>query len=155
MKDAELKQALRTMLQAELDAMHYYQQAARLIQDKNASYHFDLLAQEELEHARTFYAVYPDDDLPVFEELIKTMSSQQATVDCLDPQLLDKLDERSALKLAIKMEKDLATSLQQMLTEISSPAARAVIEENIESTLGHHELIKDDYLRIFEQPPHE
>ena len=78
MKDAELQQALLKMLQAELDAMHYYQQASRFMQDEAAIYHFNLLAQEELEHARTFYTVYPGDDLPSFEELVKNMSDSQA-----------------------------------------------------------------------------
>jgi rubrerythrin len=149
MQDRELKQALLKMLQAELDAMHYYQRASHFIKDKGASYHFNLLAQEELEHARTFYSVYPGDDLPDFDELIKTNPNQK-TQNAIDPQLLGRLNEQTALQLAMRMEEDVAKSLEQMLTEVTSPAARAVIEENIDSTLGHYELIKEDYLRLFE-----
>ncbi|MCK4622798.1 MAG: hypothetical protein KAT62_11365 [Desulfuromonadales bacterium] len=148
MKDAELQQALLKMLQAELDAMHYYQQASRFMQDEAAIYHFNLLAQEELEHARTFYSVYPGDDLPSFEELVKNMSDSQAATT-IDPQLMGRLNEQTALQLAQKMEEEVAEVLKQLLSEVSNPAAQAVIQENIDSTLGHLELIQDDYQRIF------
>ncbi len=148
MKDAELQQALLKMLQAELDAMHYYQQASRFMQDEAAIYHFNLLAQEELEHARTFYTVYPGDDLPSFEELVKNMSDSQAAT-AIDPQLMGRLNEQTALQLAQKMEEEVAEVLKQLLSEVSNPAAQAVIQENIDSTLGHLELIRDDYQRIF------
>lgn len=152
MQDSELKQALRKMLQAELEAMHYYQQACRFVKDNGASYHFNLLAQEELEHARAFYAVYPDNDLPEFDELVKNLQSSKAVLNTIDPQLMGRLDERSALQLAMKMEEEVANSLQRLLQDVSSPAARTVIEENIESTLGHLQLIREDYQRIFEPP---
>ncbi len=150
MQDLELKQALGKMLQAELDAMHFYQQASKYIKDKGASYHFNLLAQEELEHARAFYAVYPGDDLPDFDTLVINSSSQQA-LDTIDPQLLGRLNERTALQLAMKLEEAVANSLKRMLIEVTSPAARAVIEENIASTLGHYELVKEDYQRLFDR----
>lgn len=155
MQDTELNQALRKMLQAELEAMLYYQQASRFIKDEAASYHFNLLAQEELEHARTFYAVYPVDELPAFDELVKTTAEQNSTLAAIDPQLMGRLNERTALQLAMKMEEEVANSLQRLLLEVNSPAARAVIEENIESTLGHLELITDDYQRIFALPAND
>lgn len=150
MQDTELKQSVLEMLRAELAAMQYYQHANRFIKDNSASYHFTLLAQEELEHARTFYAVYPGDDLPEFDELVKCMPNQQAALNTLDPLLLSRLNERSALHLAMKMEEEVAKKLKRMLAEVHSPAAKAVIAENIASTLGHLELIKEDYQRIFQ-----
>jgi len=152
MDNNELKQAVLKMLQAELEAMHYYQQSSQFISDNGASYHFNLLAQEELEHARTFYSVYPDTDLPEFDELVKTSRNAKATLENIDPQLFGRLNERTALQLAMKMEEEVANRLKRMLAEVTNPAARAVIEENIDSTLGHYELIQEDYQRLFEQP---
>lgn len=152
MKDAELRRAILKMLQAELEAMCFYQQASQFLTDDGALYHFNLLSQEELEHARTFYSVYPDDDLPEFEELAKTLPNQQAVLKAIDQQLMGRLDERTALQLAMKMEEEVANSLKGMLQEVNSPAARTVIEENIDSTLGHLELITENYQRLFEQP---
>lgn len=149
MADQELKQALRKMLQIELEAMQYYQQASCFLQDQGAIYHFDQLAQEELEHARIFYAVYPDNDLPEFEQLIGQLPQQAAALKAIDQHLIARLTEQQALQLAIKLEKTTADNLQTFLEQLQSPAARAAIEKNIESTLGHLELIEQDYQRLF------
>ena len=53
--DQELKLALRKMLQVELDAMQYYQQATRFMQDQGAIDHFNKLAQEERESTRAAF----------------------------------------------------------------------------------------------------
>lgn len=149
MQNQELQQAILEMLQSELSAMHYYQHASRFIKDSGASYHFTLLAQEELEHARTFYGVYPGNDLPDFEELVKDSTNREAILSSVDPKLLGRLNERAALQLAIKMEEEVANSLQLLLENVQNPAARTVIEENIESTLSHLQLIKEDFQRMF------
>ncbi len=155
MEDAELKQTVLKMLQAELEAMNFYQQASCYIKDHGALYHFNLLAEEELEHARLFYTLYPDNDLADFDELIKVLPNQKATLSTIDPQLLGRLNERAALQLAIKMEEEVAQSLRLMLQKVSSPAAKAAIEENLDSTLGHLELVQEDYRRIFASPTSE
>ncbi len=149
MTDTELKQALRKMLQTELDAMRYYQQASRYMQDEGAIYHFNQLAQEELEHARTFYDVYPGDELPEFEEMVKSLPEQPAHQQRKIQLEVSRLNEKRALQLAIELERSVARELQQMLKEVYSPAARAAIEKNIESTRGHLELIEEDFQRLF------
>lgn len=149
MDNQELRQVLRKMLQCELEAMQYYQQASCYMQDQGAICHFQLLAEEELEHARTFYEVYPGDDLPEFDELVKGLPEQSAALKRIDQQLMARLTEQHALQLAIKMEQEVADSLKRILRQVHSPAARATIEKNIESTLSHLELIEGDYQRLF------
>ena len=147
--DQELKQALRNMLQIELEAMQFYQQASRFLQDEGAIYHFDQLAQEELEHARIFYAVYPDTDLPDLAQLVQELPQQITRLNVVDQHLVARMTEHQALQLAIKLEKATADNLQKILEQVQSPAARAAIEQNIESTLGHLALIEQDYQRLF------
>lgn len=146
--ERELKQALRNMLQIELEAMQFYQQASHYLQDEGAIYHFDQLAQEELQHARSFYDVYPGTDLSAFSQLVQDLPQQVATLKVIDQQLVARLTEQQALRLAMKMEKATADNLQKILEQVHSAAARAVIEQNIEATLGHLELIEQDYLRL-------
>jgi len=153
MDDMELKQALRKMLQVELEAMEYYQQASRFMQDEGAIYHFNLLAQEELEHARTFHAVYPDDDLPPLDDLVRELPRDLSEQGLVDRELMARLTERHALQLAIHLEKEVAARLQTLLESIHSQAARTAIENNIESTLGHLELIRQDYQRLYGEVP--
>ena len=149
MNDSELKTALREMLQTELEAMLYYQQACRFMKDEGALYHFNLLAQEELEHARTFHSVYPGSDLPTLENLVQELPKSIDLIEDLGHGTLAGMTEQSALQLAMELEGSVAEKLRQLLKEVQSPAARAAIEGNIESTLGHLELISEDYRRLF------
>jgi len=153
MNDQELKQALRKMLQVELEAMQYYQQACRYMKDEGAIYHFNLLAQEELEHARTFHSVYPDSNLPSIDELVQSLPEEERVLSMIDQELMARLTEQHALQLAMELEKAVASDLKRMLKSVQSPAARTAIENNIESTLGHLELIDQDYQRLFGPAP--
>jgi len=153
MENQELKLALGKMLQVELEAMQYYQQASKFVKDEGASYHFNLLAQEELEHARTFHAVFPDDNLPPLEEMVRSLPAEKLLLSIIDQELMARLTEQHALQMAMKLENAVAEKLQQLLDNVQSPAARAAIEKNIESTLGHLQLITEDYERLFGASP--
>jgi len=153
MENQELKLALGKMLQVELEAMQYYQQASKFVKDEGASYHFNLLAQEELEHARTFHAVFPDDNLPPLEEMVRSLPAEKLLLSIIDQELMARLTEQHALQMAMKLENAVAEKLQQLLNNVQSPAARAAIEKNIESTLGHLQLITEDYERLFGASP--
>ncbi len=64
--------------------------------------------------------------------------------------MVARLDERQALQLAMKLEKELEVNLRKMALELKSVEARAVIERNAESTLSHYEMIAADYARLYE-----
>jgi rubrerythrin len=149
MEEDEPKLALRKMLQVELEAMQYYQQASRYMKDEGAIYHFNLLAQEELEHARTFHAVFPGADLPPLEEMILELPEKHKFLSIIDRELMARLTEQHALQLALKLEEAVADSLRRILKDIRSPAARVAIEKNIESTLGLLDVIAHEYRRLF------
>ncbi len=149
MPQTELNAAIRKMIQVEVDAMHYYRQATEAMQDEGAIFHFNLLAEEEREHARSFYQIYPGKDLPAFDEILETPSADSPAAQAIDTGLMARLDERQALQLAMKLEKEVEGSLRRMANEIKSPEARAVIEKNAESTLGHYEMIAADYERLY------
>lgn len=149
MQQAEVKAAVVKMILVELDAYHYYRKATEAMQDEGAIFHFNLLADEELEHARSFYAICPDGDLPSLEELREEGGGSSSVADAIDLGLMARIDERQALQLAMKLEKEIESSLRRMATELKNPAARAVIEKNAESTLHHFEMIEADYLRLY------
>ena len=149
MNPEEAKQTLLKMVRIELEAMHYYQQISQKLTDQGAIYLFNLLAQEELEHARVYYAAYPDEDMPNLEELIHSLPQKVPELVGEGQESLTQLTERRALQLAMQLEQKVANDLRYLLGEAQSPAARAAIEDNIESTLAHMELIRQDYRRLF------
>ncbi len=150
MAQPELNTAIRKMIQVELDAMHYYLKATELMQDEGAIFHFTLLAEEEQEHARSFYEIYPGDDLPPFEKILSESTANAPIIKSLDIGLIARLDERQALQLAMKLEKELEGNLRKISLELKCDEARAVIERNAESTLNHYEMIASDYARLYE-----
>lgn len=149
MPQVELKAAVRKMIQVELDAYHYYRKATEAMQDEGAIFHFKLLADEELEHARSFYEIYPGEDLPSLEEMLEEGTGTSPVAEAVDFGLMARLDERQALQLAMKLEKEVEGNLRRMAAELKNPAARVVIEKNAESTLSHYEMIAADYERLY------
>lgn len=149
MKQAELKNIVRKMIQIEFDAMHYYRMATKSMQDEGAIFHFSILADEELEHARSFYQIYPGEDLPPFDEMLEKSGGNSAIAQSVDIGLVARLDERQALQLAMKLEKEVEGNLRKMVADVKNPEARAVIEKNAVSTLNHYEMIEADYLRLY------
>ena len=153
MPQDELGNAIRKMIQVELDAMHYYRKATEAMQDEGAIFHFTLLADEEKEHARSFYEVYPGTDLPPFEKLVQQNSDDSRADRAIDVGLMARLDERQALQLALHLEKEVEGNLRRMAAEIGCDAAREVINKNAESTRGHYDMIAEDYARLYGPPP--
>jgi len=150
MKTTELKSAIRKMIQVELDAMLYYQKATEAMQDEGAIFNFNLLADEEREHARSFYEIYPGDELPTFDEMVIQAQENTTIAQLLDIGLIARLDECQALQLAMKLEKEVEGNLRKMALELNNPDARAVVEKNAESTLSHYEMIAADFTRLYE-----
>ncbi|WP_020675092.1 ferritin family protein [Geopsychrobacter electrodiphilus] len=149
MRVTELKTAIRKMIQVELDAMVYYQKATEAMQDEGAIFHFNQLADEEREHARSFYAIYPEDDLPTFDDMVLQAQTNTTIAQSLDVGLIARLDECQALQLAMKLEKEVEGNLRKMALELNDIGARAVVEKNAESTQNHYEMIASDYARLY------
>lgn len=146
----ETQLAVKKMIQVELDAMRYYRQATSYMKDKGAIDHFNQLAKEEEEHARSFYDIYPGDDLPEFSEMVRNQPELSPLVHSIDGELMARIDERQALQLAMQLEQEVEGSLRRMVLKAGDPEVKAVLEKNADSTLNHLLLIKEDYQRLYE-----
>ena len=142
MDQTEYLDTVRRMIEIELEAMSFYRLAAQQFVAESTSFHFDLLADEELEHAREFYLLYPPGELPDFDTLVANWSSGKPTASLSDR--LAGCAEAEALKMALHMEKKVESDLAELLGRVATPAARQVIAKNLESTHGHFLLIKQD-----------
>lgn len=147
--NSEIQLAVKKMIQVELDAMNYYQLATRFMKDQGAIDHFNQLASEEQDHARSFYDIYPGDDLPPFAEMVDTLPKETPLLQSIDGELMARLDERQALQLAIRLEQEVEGSLRRMVMKAGDPAVKMVLEKNAESTLNHLLLIKEDFQRLY------
>jgi rubrerythrin len=151
MNETDIKQALVRCVQTEKNAMNFYQIAAKHMKNEGAIKTFSLLAQEEREHARHFFDLrsYPDLLPTNFDEFIDAPpESGNDWLSDLDKALLQGLDDRKAMELALNKEQHLADSLRSMAAKIEDPEVRAVFEENVKSTENHYALIESEYARL-------
>ena len=144
--EEELKEALRSAIQTEKDAMDYYRFAGEQMRNEKARLTFKVLAGEEREHARAFYQAYTWSDLEPFETLIEAPPNTDSEWwQALQQAMVGGFDERLALALAIEQERALENRLRTLADRVGNPKVRAVYLANANMTHHHLEVIKEDY----------
>lgn len=145
-----LNKAIRNSMQTEKNAMDFYLIAAGEVKDPEVRKLFELLASEEREHAKSFYDIYKEEHKSTFDEIMASPPEKASTwIKGLDQMILEQdFNERHALELAMRKEKELETHLFQMLEKITDARARAVYQMNAESTHNHYEVIESEYARL-------
>jgi len=133
------------MVAMELEAMAFYRRAAEMASDPDVSFQFDLLAEEEREHARLFFDQLPVTSAANWDELISVAMHSLAASSTHEPRIT--LEE--TLKRAIRMERDVEQQLRQRLNEAGSEMVKEIIRQNADSTHGHFQLIRNDLQRCF------
>ncbi len=146
----DVQKALKKAMQTEKDAMDFYRFAAGQMPDDKARRSFELLANDEMQHARMFFNAYKGGDVPSFDAFIQAPpDSNSSWWKGLQHLLLSEFDERKALELAIEQEEALEKSLRATARQISDPEIRAIYEANASSTHGHALLVTEDYKAMF------
>ncbi|PLX80409.1 MAG: rubrerythrin [Desulfuromonas sp.] len=146
----DIQKALRESAQTEKDAMDFYKYGAEKMADDKARKMFELLAKEELEHARSFYDACTGDGLPPFDVFIASPpDTESAWWQALKQAMLGEFDERKAMELALEQEEALEKELRAMAEKIEDPAVKEIYLANAKSTHRHEQLIEEDYRDIY------
>jgi len=147
-----VQEALKSAIMTEKAAMDFYKFGATKMTDEHACRTFEILARDEMQHARMFYDVYPGSDLPPFEKLMAAAPDTESSWwKALQKILLGNFDERCALELAIDQEDALEISLRATAAKISDPQIREIYLANASSTHGHSLLVNEDLKAFFGQ----
>ncbi len=145
----DVKEAIKRSIQTEKNAMDFYRRGSEHMKKEEARKTFEVLSNEEREHAEWFWKIYPGDDIPDFDAFMATSPDQQSDwLSDLEKLLLPDIDERKAMELAMDKELKLEKSLRQMAEKIEDPKIRQVYLANAESTHHHYELIESEYARL-------
>ncbi|NIP26152.1 MAG: ferritin family protein [Phycisphaerae bacterium] len=146
----DIQEALKASAQTEKDAMDFYKYGAEKMQDEKAKAMFEMLAKEEMEHARSFYDACMGDGLAPFEEFIASPPDTESSWwKALKEAMLGDFDERKAMELAIEQEDALEKELLEMAAKIDDPAVKEIYLANAKSTHRHEEMIEEDYHAIY------
>ena len=145
----DVQEAIKRSIQTEKNARDFYRLGASHMRDARARKTFELLAAEEAEHARMFHDIYPGADLPDFDALMAVDPARDTDwLTDLEKELIEGLDERRALALAMDKELKLEAALRSMAERIADEQVKAVFLKNADSTHQHYELIESEYAHL-------
>lgn len=143
------QEAIKRAAQMEKDLMEFYQRAAQVTKDPGGQHVFETLAREEREHAGSFFSMYYGGDLGSFDEFIDTPShSMSVMMHQLEKLINERMNERSAMEIALREEESLEKNLRFTASLLVDPAARMVFERMAQETHDHYLIIESEYARL-------
>jgi rubrerythrin len=145
----DVQEAIKRSILTEKKAMIFYRMAASHMQNEEARRFFEMLADEEREHAHKFYRLYRRHDIPDFDRFMdSTSDSEDDWLSSREKVLLGDVGVRKAMELAMHKELKLEKKLRQLAVNIKNPEVRSVFEENAKSTNHHYQLIESEYAHL-------
>ena len=143
------QEAIKRAVLMERDLMEFYQRAAQITTDPGGRKVFDILAQEEREHAGALFGIYPGSEFGSFDEFINAPSrSTSVMMHQLEKLIAGQVDERHAMEIALREEESLEKSLRYTVSMLVDPASRMVFERMARETHDHYLIIESEYARL-------
>jgi len=145
----DVQEAIKRSIQTEKNARDFYRLGARHMSDERARKTFELLAGEEAEHARWFYDIYEGPDIPDFEAFMAVDPDRDTDwLTDLEQELMEELDVRRAMELAMDKELKLEQALRELAEKLPDGRVADVFLKNAKSTHQHYELIESEYAHL-------
>jgi rubrerythrin len=148
-KEYNIQEALKMAIQAEKDSMDFYRRAAAVTKNERAKKVFDLLANEEVGHLKSFFDHYKGGefgDLKTFMESAPNLKN--ATYQALEKAISENTHEQAALEIALKEEKSCIEQYSMLVKDIIDPLVRGVFQRVVKETENHYALIEDEYMHV-------
>ncbi len=148
-KEYSLEEALKLAIQGEKDSMDFYRKAASVAKNERAKKVFELLANEEVGHLKTFFQYYKGKEFGDVESFMKTPpDTNNSTYKALLKVIGEGTQEKQALEIAMKEEKSVVDHYTVIAKDIIDPLVKGIFDRVIKETQGHYELIEDEYMHI-------
>ena len=148
-KEYSLQEALKLAVQAEKDSMDFYRRAASVTKNERAKKVFDLLANEEVGHLKSFFDHYKGSEFGDLKGYIDSPPNpRSATILALEKAIKEDTHEKEALEIAMKEEKSGIQQYSLLVKDIIDPLVRGVFERVIKESQGHYDMIEDEYMHL-------
>ena len=148
-KEYSLQEALKMAIQAEKDSMDFYRRAASVTQNERAKKVFELLANEEVGHLKSFFDHYKGTEFGDLKSFIDSPPDMKnATYMALEKAITANTHEKEALEIALKEEKACIDQYSVFAKDIVDPLVKGVFERVIKETQNHYDLIEDEYMHV-------
>jgi len=148
-KEYLLQEALKLAIKGEKDSIDFYRKAASSATNERAKKVFELLANEEVGHLKSFFDHYKGGEFGDIDTYMKTPpDTSNATYKALIRAVSESTMEQQALEIAMKEEKSVIDQYTVMACDIVDPLVKSVFERVIKETQGHYDMIEDEYMHI-------
>src|ERR1700687_5484278 len=148
-KEYNIQEALKMAIQSEKDSMDFYRKAASVTKNERAKKVFDLLANEEVGHLKSFFDHYKGGDFGDLKTYMEAPPNKQnATMQALMKAIDEETHEQKALEIALKEEKSCIEQYTLLAKDIIDPLVRAIFERVVKETENHYAMIEDEYMHI-------
>lgn len=148
-KEYTAQEALKLAIQGEKDSMDFYRKAASATRNERAKKVFDLLANEEVGHLKSFFDHYKGPEFGNLESFMKSPpDTNNATYKALLKAIDEETHEQQALEIAMKEEKACIGHYTVLSADIVDPLVRSIFTQVIKETQGHYDMIEDEYMRV-------
>ncbi|HEX2769315.1 MAG TPA: ferritin family protein [Geobacteraceae bacterium] len=149
-KEYTQQEALKLAIQAEKGSMDFYRRAATVTRNKQAKKVFDLLANEEVGHLKSFFDLYKGgefgSDLKAY--MACPPDRKNATLQMLEKAIDEETHEQKALEIALKEEKACIEQYTVLVQDIVDPLVRGIFSRVIDETQKHYDIIEEEYRHV-------
>jgi len=148
-KEYSVQEALKLAIQAEKDSMDFYRRAASVTKNERAKKVFDLLADEEGGHLKSFFDHYKGSEFGDLQTYMATPPNRNNPVfRTLEKAITEDTHEQQALEVALQEEKATIEQYATLAKDIIDPLVRAIFDRVVKETQGHYDMIEDEYSHI-------
>jgi len=148
-KEYTVQEALKLAIQTEKDSMDFYRRAGSVTKNERAKRVFELLANEEVGHLKSFFDHYKGGDFGDLKTYMESPPNKtNATYKALEKAIDEETHEQKALEIALKEEKACIDQYTGLVKDIVDPLVRTVFERVVKETQGHYDMIEDEYMHI-------
>ncbi|MBI1919766.1 MAG: ferritin family protein [Geobacter sp.] len=148
-KEYNVQEALRMAIQGEKDSMDFYRKAASATANDRAQKVFELLANEEVGHLKSFFDHYRGGEFGDLKSFMETPpNTENPTYRALLRAIDEETHEQQALEIALREEKATLDHYLVLAKDIIDPLVRSVFERVVKETQKHYDLIEDEYMHV-------
>jgi rubrerythrin len=148
-KEYTVQEALKLAIQTEKDSMDFYRRAASVTKNERAKKVFELLANEEVGHLKSFFDHYRGGEFGDLKTYMESPPNKKnATYQALEKAIDEETHEQKALEIALKEEKACIEQYTVLVKDIIDPLVRTVFEQVVKETQGHYDMIEDEYMHV-------
>jgi rubrerythrin len=148
-REYSLQEALKLAIKGEKDSIDFYRKAASSTSNERAKKVFELLANEEVGHLKSFFDHYKGGEFGDLDTYMKTPpDTNNMTYKALLKAVSGDTLEQQALEIAMKEEKAVIDQYSVMAQDIVDPLVKGIFTRVIKETQGHYDMIEDEYMHL-------